>query len=103
LKRVLQLAAPTLTDLDLSFAYTGYHGAEALAAVLARSDCQLVRLGLAGNAMGDQALEVPGPPLSLPSPASLPLCLARLSSCAGPSLVPCLRRRFLEIPSSHCP
>ena len=58
LKRVLQLAAPTLTDLDLSFAYTGYHGAEALAAVLARSDCQLTRLGLAGNALGDQALEV---------------------------------------------
>lgn len=71
--------APTLTDLDLSFAYMGFPGAQVCAlfapirrkaiahcdlfeqvlrSVLGDATCQLVRLGLAGNALGDAGLGV---------------------------------------------
>ena len=53
-----RLCATVCADLDLSFAYTGYVGAEVLSSLLTRPDCQLVRLCLAGNALGDQAMEV---------------------------------------------
>lgn len=43
-------------DLDLSFAYVGILGAQMLRRVLSLPDCQLIRLGLVGNAVGDQGL-----------------------------------------------
>lgn len=53
LEACLPLLLPSLTDLDLSFAYAGQHLAQVLAAVLGKTDCMLIRLGLRGNLLGD--------------------------------------------------
>ncbi len=54
LDTTLQLLEASLTDLDLSFAYMGYAGAQVLAEALGRLGCGLIRLGLKGNLLGDQ-------------------------------------------------
>ncbi len=53
LGEVLDVAAPSLTDLDLSFAYVGKFGSKILHDALASPSSQMVRLGLAGNNIGD--------------------------------------------------
>ena len=56
LGQLLQDAGPSLTDLDLSFAYVGQNGAHMLRDALASSACQLVRLGVVGNNLGDSGI-----------------------------------------------
>ena len=51
---VLRAVSPSLTDLDLSFAYVGLHGARTLRTYLQAPRCQIVRLGLCGNNVGDE-------------------------------------------------
>lgn len=53
LEKVLRLNSPTLTDLDLSYSYSGYLGALVVKSLLELPSCQLVRLCLKGNAVGD--------------------------------------------------
>lgn len=53
LGEILDVAAPSLTDLDLSFSYIGVNGCKMLKQVLCNQGCQLTRLGLAGNNMSD--------------------------------------------------
>jgi hypothetical protein len=52
----LTLTASTLVDLDLGFSYVGFVGADMLRRVLSSADCQIARLSLQGNAIGDQGL-----------------------------------------------
>ena len=56
LSHVLELCVPSLTDLDLSFSYVGQNGASSLRQILASSACQLVRVGLCGNNLGDAGI-----------------------------------------------
>lgn len=53
LGEILDIAAPSLTDLDLSFSYIGVNGCKMLREVLSSQGCQLIRMGLAGNNMSD--------------------------------------------------
>lgn len=53
LGEILDIASPSLTDLDLSFSYVGVNGCKMLKQVLSGPGCQLVRLGLTGNNMTD--------------------------------------------------
>jgi hypothetical protein len=50
---ILDAAAPSMTDLDLSFSYIGVNGCKMLRQALSSKGCQLVRLGLTGNNIGD--------------------------------------------------
>lgn len=54
LGEVLRAISPSLTDLDLSFGYIGLHGARTLRTFLQAPRCQIVRLGLCGNNVGDE-------------------------------------------------
>ena len=56
LGQLLQDAAPSLTDLDLSFSYVGQNGANMLRDALCSSACQLVRLSVVGNNLGDTGI-----------------------------------------------
>ena len=57
LRVTLALGAASLTDLDLSFSFTGYSGAVLIRDALKSPDCQLIRLGLAGNTFADKGVE----------------------------------------------
>jgi len=54
--KLLQDAGPSLTDLDLSFSYTGQNGANMLKNALASSGCQLIRIAAPGNSFGDSGI-----------------------------------------------
>lgn len=56
LERILELSSSSLTDLDLSFSYIGYNGANMLQKILSRKECQLVRLNVSGNAISDSGI-----------------------------------------------
>ena len=53
LGEVLDAASPSLTDLDVSFSYIGKYGCKMLSDIISSPSCQLVRVGLAGNSIGD--------------------------------------------------
>eukprot|EP01035_Chromulina_nebulosa_P022764 gene22764-29474_t len=53
LEVTLQTACFSLTDLDLSCAFIGFHGAQVLQRSLARAECQLVCLRVMSNSLGD--------------------------------------------------
>ncbi len=55
----------TLTDLDLSFSYMGYLGAEVMKNILSDPQSQLVRLDLKGNVLGDKTLKYFAPALKV--------------------------------------
>lgn len=54
LETTLELTSSTLTDLDLSFSYIGFIGAQVLQRTLDLPSCQLIRLGLMGNSISDR-------------------------------------------------
>ena len=58
LSKLLSHVAPSLTDLNLSFAYTGQNGAICLKDALLSSSCQLIRLAIAGNNLSDNGIEM---------------------------------------------
>ena len=53
LGRVLSLTSSTLTDLDLSFSFIGENGCKMLRDTLEYRGCQLIRLSIAGNNVGN--------------------------------------------------
>lgn len=58
LAQLLPLLSSSLTDLDLSYGYIGLHGAGHIAVALRHKRCSLIRLGIAGNNIGDGGVEV---------------------------------------------
>jgi hypothetical protein len=58
LKTTLKLTVASLTELDLTYAYTGQAGASIVRDALLDPHCQLIRLGLAGNSLRDRGVEI---------------------------------------------
>ena len=56
LNKTLDLTKASLTDLDLRRCYLGANGATLIKEALERTDCNLIRLCLAGNALGDTGI-----------------------------------------------
>mmetsp|Transcript_10613 Transcript_10613/g.16084 ORF Transcript_10613/g.16084 Transcript_10613/m.16084 type:complete len:900 (+) Transcript_10613:108-2807(+) len=56
LKVTLDITVGSLTDLDLSHSFIGIRGAEMIGQALMHPVCQLIRLNLAGNAIGDRGV-----------------------------------------------
>jgi hypothetical protein len=56
LGNLLEYAAPSLTDIDLSFSYIGQNGANMLRDTLTSSGCQIIKLTLQGNNLGDSGI-----------------------------------------------
>eukprot|EP01038_Epipyxis_sp_PR26KG_P010248 gene10248-13784_t len=53
LEVTLKICMLSLMDLDLSYSYMGYLGAQMIGRIISHPDCQIIRLCLTGNAVGD--------------------------------------------------
>lgn len=58
LATTLKLSISSLTDLDLSFSFTGQLGAQLIRDSLKDPNCQLIRIGMAGNNLKDKGVQI---------------------------------------------
>jgi hypothetical protein len=58
LATTLKLSISSLTDLDLSFSFTGQLGAQLIRDGLKDPNCQLIRIGMAGNNLKDKGVQI---------------------------------------------
>jgi len=58
LATTLKLSISSLTDLDLSFSFSGQLGAQLIRGALKDPNCQLIRIGMAGNNLKDKGVQI---------------------------------------------